>query len=154
MVQDYKNLAQDICYLQEMEQKGTLSPQTEQKIISSILMRLLQKLCRSLQLTVCTLTKPENFEDTKGITSVPTHSYLKRERWLTVAEAAELLENDPALITRLANNGELLSNGKHGKDRRISFADILLFQHKRNQNRAKQDDREVRRDKKKMDKFL
>jgi hypothetical protein len=52
-------------------------------------------------------------------------------RWLTTAEAERIFGTNRGMISRAVNKGELKSNGKSGRERRIDTVDLVRWQHER-----------------------
>ena len=76
------------------------------------------------------------------------------EGWITVSEAARLLKKSRGTISHWADIGKVRDNGKKKYQRRILKADVLLIKQEIEDNDAKKDADEERRDKWKMDRQL
>ena len=61
------------------------------------------------------------------------------DRWLKVGEAAKVVDVNPGVITRAVDEGELLSNGKRERDRRICAISLARWHLKRS-TRAEADE--------------
>ena len=75
-------------------------------------------------------------------------------QWITVTAAAKLLNKSPGTISNWATIGKVRDNGKKYHQRRILKADVLLIKQEIEDNDAKKDADEERRDKWRMDREL
>ena len=76
------------------------------------------------------------------------------EPWITVTAAAKLLKKSLGTICRWVRDGKVRDNGKKRYRRRILKTDILLIKQEIEDNDAKKDADEERRDKWRMDREL
>ena len=149
MKSNFENLDQLSCYLQKLGCQGDFSQYERVEALSNIAKQSisqLQKLLTESEHITKKITTSDNFILT------PTSFYLKRERWLKVTEASHILNQTDGHITHLANKGILLTNGKKGSARRVSLADLLLFQRERDLKNIEIDKRDIARDSKKLNK--